>query len=200
VPEYRRAFQPGGTFFLTLVTHGRAPLFADGRARRCLHEAVALARRDHPFTLVAAVLLPEHLHLLLTLPEGDADFSIRVGAVKARFTRQWLAGAGAGGGGGGIERRQSDSRARQGYRGVWQKRFWEHAVRDAADRVGCCDYLHYNPVKHGHVVCPHEWEWSTFHRFVRERKYEHDWCCACAGDAPSGLLIPPDIRGAEMDV
>lgn len=195
VPEYRRAYRPGGTFFLTLVTHGRAPLFMDARARRCMREAISLARADHPCTVVALVLLPEHLHLLLTLPDGDADFSIRVGAMKARFTRSWLAERD------GAERRQSNSRRRQGYRGVWQKRFWEHTVGDEDELLGCCDYMHYNAVKHGHVGCPHAWPWSTFHRFVREGKYERDWCCGCAGGrgASGGICTPCDIPGAEMD-
>jgi putative transposase len=143
--------------------------------------------------LVAGVLLPDHAHLVITLPSGDTDFSTRIGALKARFTHQWLSA-------GGPETPQSTSRERQEYRGVWQKRFWEHVVRDEDDLAACCDYVHYNPVKHGYVACPHLWEWTTFHRWVRERRYEADWCCACdAGGANPRLVIPRDIRGAEMD-
>ena len=190
MPDYRRAYQPGGSFFLTLVTHARAPLFDDPLARRCLHESLALARHDRPFDLLAVVLLPEHLHLIVTLPDGDADFSTRVAAVKGRFSRRWLAAGGA-------EQPQSASRRRQAYRGVWQKRFWEHWVPDEPDLIRCLDYTHYNPVKHGHARCPHEWPWTTFHRFVRERRYEPDWCCAC--DGRTVRAAPAEIPGAEMD-
>jgi putative transposase len=193
VPDYRRACQPGGTFFLTLVTHGRVRLFDDPAARRCLHESITLARRDRTFDLLAAVLLPEHLHLLITLPDGDADFSIRIAAIKGRFSRRWLAANGA-------EAPQSASRTRQQYRGLWQKRFWEHTVRDDADLTRCCDYIHFNPVKHRHATCPHAWSWTTFHRFVRERRYDADWCCACNGRTPADQFKPPaDVPGAEMD-
>jgi putative transposase len=190
MPNYRRAYQPGGTFFLTLVTHQRIPLFNDPTARQLLHESLAQTRRDRPFELVATVLLPDHLHLVLTLPPDESDFSIRVGAIKGRFTRRWLAN-------GGGETSQSPSRTDHEYRGLWQKRFWEHAVRDLDDLNRCCDYVHFNPVKHGLASCPHEWSWSTFHRFIREGKYDANWCCVCAG---MELRKPPvNIHGAEMD-
>lgn len=190
MPNYRRAYQRGGTYFLTLVTHQRMRLFDDALARRCLHESIALTRSDRPFDLVAAALLPDHVHLILTLPEGDADFSTRVGAIKGRFTRRWLPA-------GGIEGQQSASRDRQEYRAVWQKRFWEHVVRDEDDLIRCLDYVHYNAVKHGLAACPHAWPWSTFHRFVRAGKYDPTWCCSC--DRPRPFRVPPDIAGAEMD-
>jgi len=190
MPEYRRAFQPGGTFFLTLVTHRRARVFDSPVARAVLRESIELARVDRPFELLAVVLLPDHLHLLLTLPTDDADFSTRVGVIKARFTRRWLDT-------GAEERGQSVSRARQGYRGVWQKRFWEHVVRDNDDLIHCYDYIHYNPVKHGLASCPHAWQWSTFHRCVNENKYAKDWQCRC-GAIKSHTPVS-DIVGAEMD-
>jgi putative transposase len=136
------------------------------------------------------VLLPDHLHLVITLPPGDAAFSKRIAAIKARFTRAYLAGGVA-------ETSQSASRDRQGYRGVWQKRFWEHLIRDEDDLAACCDYIHYNPVKHGHVRCPHAWPWSTFHRHVRHNNYPADWLCAC--DPTRSPQPPRDLPGAEMD-
>src|SRR5438045_3006040 len=90
MPNYRRIFRPGGTYFFTLVTAARAPVFADGRARTLLHNSLAGVRRDRPFELDAIVLLPDHLHAIWTLPDGDADFSRRWASVKARFTRAWL--------------------------------------------------------------------------------------------------------------
>ena len=190
MPNYRRVHSPGGTFFFTLVTHGRAPIFDDPVARRCLHESIALARRDRAFDLLALVLLPDHLHLLITLPPNDADFSTRLAAIKGRFSRSYPAA-------GDVEQPQSASRNRQGYRGFWQKRFWEHEVRDDPDLFHCLDYTHYNPVKHGLATCPHAWPWTTFHSFVRDGRYEPDWCCVC--DNRIRRPPPAGIPGAEMD-
>jgi putative transposase len=182
MPTYVREFKPGGSFFFTLVTEQRAPIFANEIARSMLHAAVDRCRELHPFALDAVVLLPDHLHLLMTLPGGDANFSIRVRNLKAGFTRAWLAGDGA-------EQNRSASRVRQRARGVWLKRFWEHTIRDADDRRRHLDYIHYNPVKHGYVTCPHAWPHSSFHRFVADGRYANDWCCQCQRRAalPNGL-------------
>ena len=95
MPNYVRAFRPGGTFFLTLVTERRAPLFAEAGTRALLRGAIARCQLFHPFSIDAVVLLPDHLHLLMTIPEGDADFSVRVAHLKTRFTRDYLASGGA---------------------------------------------------------------------------------------------------------
>jgi putative transposase len=165
-----------------LVTEQRAPIFADETARSMLHAAVDRCRMLHPFALEAVVLLPDHLHLLVTLPEDDADFSIRLRNLKAGFTRAWLAAGGA-------EQNRSASRVRQRTRGVRLKRFWEHTIRDADDLRRHFDYIHYNPVKHGYVKCPHAWPYSSFHRFVADAGYANDWCCQCERRAalPAGL-------------
>jgi len=176
MPNYVRVFRPGGTFFLTLVTERRAPLFAEAGTRVLLRGAIARCRLFHPFSVDAVVLLPDHLHLLMTLPEGDADFSVRIAHLKAGFTRDYLASGGA-------EQPRSTSRLRQGARGVWQRRFWEHTVRDEEDLRRHLDYVHYNPVKHEYVVCPHAWPHSSFHRFVTEKRYEKGWCCQCARES-----------------
>jgi putative transposase len=117
-------------------------------------------------------LLPDHLHMIWRLPPGDADFSTRWSVIKRSFTRGWLASGGA-------EGSISDSRRRNRRRGVWQRRFWERCMRDPDDLNRHIDYVHYNPVKHGLVRCPHAWEWSSFHRWVRDGYYEPHWCCAC---------------------
>jgi putative transposase len=174
MPNYRRAFQPGGTFFLTLVTERRAPIFAANDARSMLRDAIDRCRIFHAFEFDAIVLLHDHLHLLMTLPIGDADFSRRITHFKSTFTRSFLA-AGAG------EQPRSPSRLRQRSRGVWQRRFWEHTIRDESDLLRHLDYIHYNPVKHGYVACPHSWPHSSFHRLLGERYYERDWCCQCDG-------------------
>jgi putative transposase len=168
MPNYRRWYEPGGTYHFTVVMHQRQPLFWAPEAQRLLGVALRSERRRRPFTTVAMVLLPEHLHCIWTLPRGDADFSTRWQIVKGEFTESWLAS-------GGGEVRPSASRLAKGERGVWQRRFWEHCVRDEDDLERCCHYIHYNPVKHGHVARPRDWPMSSFHRFVRAGDYEPDW-------------------------
>jgi len=190
MPNYIRAFRPGGTFFLTLVTERRAPIFADQSARTMLHDAIERCRAHHSFVLDAIVLLPDHLHLLMTLPEDDADFSIRITNLKSNFTRRYLAAGGA-------EQSRSQSRLRQRTRGVWQRRFWEHTVRDPTDLRHHLDYIHYNPVKHEYARCPHEWPHSSFHRFVAEKCYERNWCCQCAGPVIEPIKLDEIARSAR---
>jgi len=129
-------------------------------------------KAKHPFTIVALVLLPDHLHTIWTLPEEDADFSTRWSILKTCFTLAWLA---AGGGEGAI----SSSRRRNRRRGVWQRRFWEHRIRDQDDFNRHLNYIHYNPVKHGLARCPHAWPHSTFGKWVKRGAYRTDWCCGC---------------------
>jgi putative transposase len=102
------------------------------------------------------------------LPAHDANFSVRWGRIKERFTRSFLAV-------GGEEGQPTDSRQRHRERAVWQRRFWEHTCRDEDDLKRCLDYLHWNPVKHGLVACVRDYPWSSFHRFVRLGEYDMDW-------------------------
>jgi len=126
-------------------------------------------RSLRPFEQMGVVLMPDHLHLLWRLPDGDSDFSSRIGAIKQCFTRLWLAG-------GGEEGSATPGRARQQYRGVWQKRFYEHWIRDYRDFKLHLDYIHINPVKHGLAARPGDWPWSSFQRYVRRGEYDADWC------------------------
>ncbi len=168
MPAYRRLYIPGGTCFFTLVTAGREPIFGDARAVALLRDAVRAERRVRPFSIVAAVVLPDHLHMIWTLPRAESDYSTRWGAIKAGFTRAYLAR-------GGDEARISQGRTRHGYRGVWQPRFIEHTCRDEDDLGRHIDYVHYNPVKHGLVTRPIEWPWSSMHRYVRAGILSSDW-------------------------
>jgi putative transposase len=127
-------------------------------------------QRRWPFQIEAMVLLPEHFHAIWTLPDGDAEFSVRLAVIKKEFTKSWLAS-------GGVEQPRSESRQRNRRRGVWQRRFWDHVIRDEADFAAHFDYIHYNPVKHGHVRYPHEWPYSTFHSWVKRGEYPEDWGC-----------------------
>jgi len=186
MPEYRRAFLPGGTFFFTLVTERRARILCTPLARPILRNALTLAQQRWPFEIRAIVLMPDHLHTLWTLPERDPDFSVRLAFVKKEFTKAWLAGGGA-------EQAISSSRSQNRRRGVWQRRFWEHTIRDEQDFTRHCDYIHHNPVKHGLATCPHAWVYSSFDRFVRERVYDVAWHCVCNGRADK----PPDFSDLD---
>jgi putative transposase len=174
MPTYRRLLVPGGTYFLTLAPRTARRCSRNPTARQLLRGAVADCRRRRPFDLEAAVLLDDHLHFLITLPQGDADFSTRVAAIKAAFTRAFLAAGGA-------EQPRSAARVRKRRRGVWQRWFWEHCIRDVQDFNRHLDYIHYNPVKHGLAACPHAWPHSSFPRHVRRGAYEPEWQCSCDG-------------------
>lgn len=177
MPEYRRIYQSGGTYFSTVVTHRRRRIFADSRAVDMLREAFLEIQADTPFDMSACVVLPDHLHCIWTMPEGDSAYSTRWSRVKRRFTQRWLA---SGGHEGGI----SESRAKHRERGVWQRRFWEHTIRNEDDMIRHVDYIHFNPVKHGLASCPHAWSHSSFDRWVKSRHYTADWLCGCDGKKP----------------
>jgi putative transposase len=166
--DYRRLFIPGGTYFFTVVTANRAPLFSDPRARRLLGVVMRDCFARRPVEVIAQVLLPEHLHAIWALPTRDADYSTRWRWIKREFTRTWL-------GAGGREQARNASRRRERGRGIWQRRFWEHTIRDEGDLEAHFDYIHYNPVKHGLVHSPRDWPWSTFHRWVRSGHYTVNW-------------------------
>ena len=168
MPDYRRNYVPGGTYFFTCVTHRRAPFLTTALGRRCLREGIEKVQHDHPFEIVAIVLLPDHWHTVWALPRGDARYPLRWMRIKEEFTERWLNG-------GGGELPQSASRQRHRQRGVWHKRYWEYTVRDEDDLQRCVDYAHWNPRKHLLVPRVRDWEWSSFHRFVQLGEYDLDW-------------------------
>ncbi|GLQ87974.1 transposase [Dyella flagellata] len=132
-----------------------------------LREAFRMTRQAHPFIVEAAVVLPEHLHCLWMLPSSDNDFSRRWRLIKARFSRSIPA-----------NERTSPSRRRKGERGIWQRRYWEHLIRDDRDFQRHFDYIHFNPVKHGHLAHVADWSYSSFHRHVVRGVYPMDWAVA----------------------
>ena len=168
--EYRRYRIKGGCYFFTvnLAERNRALLIEHVST---LREAFRNVRQKHPFSIDAMVVLPEHLHCIWTLPEGDDDFSLRWRQIKAEFSRN-------------IEssERISYSRARKQERGIWQRRFWEHRIRDEDDFMKHVDYIHFNPVKHGLVKWAQDWPYSSFHRYVKRGILSRDW----AGGSVSG--------------
>jgi putative transposase len=163
MPQYIRAFVPGGTFFFTVtLLERRRKLLTENIDN--LREVFKAARRRRPFTIEAIVILPDHLHCIWTLPSEDADFSTRWHDIKARFAAQISRGE-----------RLSARRLKKGERGIWQRRFWEHVIRDEVDYERHVDYIHYNPVKHGHVTRVADWPHSSFHRYVQSGIYDLEW-------------------------
>ena len=172
--RYRRNFLAGGTFFFALTLDDRRSSFLVQYIGE-LRAAFRLARRERPFAIDATVVLPDHLHAILTLPPGDADFSGRWRRIKGCFSTA-LIDAGAQ-----LKRRPSGELA------LWQRRFWEHTIRDEGDFVRHVDYIHFNPVRHGLVTKVHDWPHSSFHRYVREGLLPEDWAGnAVGGDAGFG--------------
>jgi putative transposase len=187
MPNYRRARRPGGTFFFTLVTFSREPFLTSTLARECLRTSIEECRTRLPFEMDAFVLLPDHLHAIWTLPDGDDDFSTRWGIIKKSFTQRWLAQ-------GGRDGRVTESRRTNRRKGVWQRRFWEQVIRDQDDLRKHLNYIHFNPVKHGHANCPHDWKWSSFHRWIKTGEYGSEWCCKCE----DRVVTTPDFRGLDV--
>jgi putative transposase len=172
MPEYRRAWLTGGTFFFTLVTNQRRMIFNETKARQILREAFQYGMmKAGQFHINALCLLPDHLHCIWTLPENDKDYSTRWKVIKAYFSHQYLQRCGVPGA-------RTSSKIIKGEVGVWQRRFWEQIIRDENDLNHHIEYIHYNPVKHGLVQSVKAWPWSTFHRYVREGFYEADWGAA----------------------
>ena len=170
MPNYRRHYVDGGTFFFTLVTHERVPILIEHRDR--LRRAIAECKQRFPFEIVAIVVLPDHLHTVWELPANDSDYSKRWSIIKRLFAQDvWLTD----------ETLPRQSRSREAHRRlpVWQKRFWEHWVRDENELLDVVDYIHFNPVKHGYARCVHDWPYSSFERMVDQGQYTREWCCTC---------------------
>jgi putative transposase len=167
MPTYRRNFVAGGCYFFTVnLAERRLRLLTDNID--LLRRAFRYARLRHAFAIDAIVVLPDHLHTIWTLPDGDGNFAVRWQLIKANFSRRLPK-----------EERVSSSRLRKRERGIWQRRYWEHTIRDEDDFARHVDYIHFNPVKHGHVERVAAWPFSSFHRFVRLGLYPEDW----AGDS-----------------
>ena len=165
--NYRRARTDGGTYFFTMVTYRRRHIFVDESVVNELKQAIKEVKQQSPFVIDAWVVLPDHMHCIWTLPEGDSDYSKRVGQIKSRFTRR-------------VKERFHDSslvtqsQKRKHEQAIWQRRFWEHEIRDQMDFEKHVAYIHYNPVKHGLVNHVVDWPYSTFHRYVEKGIYSND--------------------------
>lgn len=180
--DYRRWFVPGGTYFFTVVTYNRYPFFRDGMAIKLLKQSWLTVLQEMPFINIASVLLHDHFHCLWTLPPGDANYSNRLKSIKSEFTSDWLSQAGH-------EEQVTSSQAERGHRGIWQRRFWEHTIRDEQDMENHFDYIHFNPVKHAYVSRLCDWPHSTYHRFARLGHYSPTWGSEC----------PPHIKDFDWE-
>ncbi len=168
MPNYRRANAKGGTYFFTVVTYRRQGFLCDENVRHALRNGIQNTRAIHPFEINGWVLLPDHLHCIWTLPPDDADFGVRWAMIKRFVTKQC---------GSSLRREDwmNDSKRKRKESTLWQRRFWEHQIRDEQDYEAHMNYLHFNPVKHGYVKSVKDWPYSTFHRYVRAGVYSEDW-------------------------
>ena len=163
---FRRAVVPGATYFFTVNTYQRIKVLTDPPFYRALKNALSQIKAEHPFTIDAFVLLPDHLHCIWTLPLGDARYALRWNLIKrlvSQATRHL------------VESPIRRSRQQRRELGLWQRRFWEHRIRDEQDLIRHVEYIHWNPVKHGYVVRVRDWPYSSFHRYVRQGLYSLDW-------------------------
>ena len=166
IMEYRRAKIAGGTYFFTLVTYNRNQIFNNPENVELLRQSFRYVMEKHPLTIEAAVILPDHLHCIWTLPDDDYDFSTRWRLIKSYFSRKCQET---------YQGKITDSRKKKQEKAIWQRRFWEHCIKDEEDYNNHIDYIHYNPVKHGLVKAPKDWQYSSFKRYVREGIYDLKW-------------------------
>ena len=172
--QYRRLIIPGTSYFFTVVLQDRR---SDLLIRKIneLRQAFKQVIERYPFIIDGIVVLPDHFHLMMTLPPDDANYSQRLGFIKSFFSRQ-------------IESLESVSVSRKNKqeRGIWQRRFWEHVIRDELDYSRHLDYIHYNPVKHGYASKPSEWQYSSIHRYISSGILLQDW--ASHGEASKQIF------------
>lgn len=170
--DYRRAFQPGGCYFFTVVTHERQPWLTEPESLERLRRAFKTVMQARPFEMDAVVILPDHLHCLWRLPEGDSNYPERWRQIK-RFVAMGV----------------PTPVNQRGEKHLWQRRFWEHLIRDEEDWRRHMNYVHYNPVKHGYVRSPADWHHSSFARAVERGWYEPDW-----GNSEPANIIEMDFE------
>jgi putative transposase len=172
--RYRRAHTQGGAYFFTVALADRASTLLTDRIDLLRH-VTRQVRRHHPFEIVAMVVMPDHLHAIWQLPEGDAAYPQRWSLIKAGFSR-------------GIPKQEiiQDSRLAKRERGIWQRRYWEHQIRDDRDLQTHVDYIHHNPVKHEYARRAADWPYSSIHRYIRAGWLAADWDVAREAEGEFG--------------
>ncbi len=162
---YRRVFIPGGTYFITMnLLNRKTNLLVEHIDK--LRNSFQRVQRLYPFEIIAIVILPEHFHMMIHLPENDSNYSLRIRCIKALFSMQ-------------LAKKEaiSPSRKKKSERGIWQRRFWEHTIRNQNDYDKHLSYIHYNPVKHGYVQNAIDWPYSSIHRFIKAGLLTENWGC-----------------------
>ena len=177
--RYRRDRQ-GNCYFFTLVTFDRQPILCGEQEIARLRSALRSIRTAHPFDILAMVVLPDHLHCIWQLPDDDSDFAKRWMLVKRHFSLATPV----------TEEVMNQSRRGKRERAIWQRRYWEHRIRDEDDFARHLDYIHFNPVKHGHVVSPWDWPYSSLAACAQRGWYLPDW-----GTNPEQVLAEPTLTG-----
>jgi putative transposase len=180
--RYRRSEVAGATYFFTVVAYERRSLFTEPRAVEMLNNAIDRVRERHRFVIEAQVVLPDHLHALWTLPDGDDGYAMRWRLIKEGFTKQYVKEFG--------EVDRDVRRHLRGERTIWQRRYWEHLIRSDRDFAAHLDYIHFNPVGHGLAGAARDWPHSTFLSWVSKGRYDVTW-----GSGERPLL--PDWAGRE---
>ncbi len=162
--NYRRIYTPEASWFFTvnLLERDNNPLLIENI--NLLRSAFRKVKERHPFSIEAIVILPDHLHCIWTLPKNDTDYSTRWNLLKGAFSRSLAKGESL-----------SKSRVKRRERGIWQRRFWEHMLRDENDFNRHLDYIHWNPVKHGYASNVVDWPHSSFHKYVKMDWYPENW-------------------------
>jgi putative transposase len=166
--EYRRIWEPGGIYFFTVVTFDRQPILTNPLSRAILRKVWKDVQTKHPFEAMAVCLLPDHLHAVWRLPEGDSNYSMRWNEIKRHFTHEYIEQIDPSG-------YRNESHIKRREQAIWQRRYWEHTFFDEDDLNAHIDYIHINPLKHGLVKRVADWPWSSFHRYVRMGVYSADW-------------------------
>jgi putative transposase len=166
--RYRRSDVLGGTYFFTVNLADRSSHLLIDEIDR-LRRAYASVHARQPFETVAICVLPNHLHAIWTLPPDDADFASRWSKIK-RYFSTGLASSSA----------RTSSKVAKREKGIWQRRYWEHAIRDDVDLARHVDYIHYNPVKHGLIKRAVDWPYSSFHRYVQAGLLSASWATSGA--------------------
>ena len=161
--SYRRSLVPGGTYFFTVTLIDRSSTLLIDRIGD-LREAFRKVKKKRPFNIDSIVILPDHLHSIWSLPRSDVDYAMRWREIKSEFSRHIPPGE-----------FRSKGRINKKERGIWQRRYWEHCIRDEQDLNVHMDYIHYNPVKHGYVSRAADWPYSSFHNLVRRGFYDMQW-------------------------
>lgn len=163
MPKYIRSQLAGATYFFTLpLSNRKSNLLTENI--NLLRQAYQRANALHPFTTIAICVLPDHLHAIWQMPVDDGDYALRWRMIKSSFSRNF-----------GANNARSNSKIKHREKGIWQRRYWEHQIRGDVDLQRHVDYIHYNPVKHGHVINVKDWPYSSYHKHVAQGDYIENW-------------------------